>query len=446
MARFKIILKPPYNRRNGMSIILENPHGSCALGGANATLSAIRRAVPILHSGPGCGMQTTAGEASQGSLRLPYFVAYTALPSTNMLEQEVIFGGEKKLEEHIAGALELFDADAFFVLSGCTAGIIGDDIQSVVRKYRERGAPVYAVNSAGFLGESYRGYEIAVNALLDNIVDPTPEKVREEDMVNVLGIMPYHDPYWEGNFEEIVRLLHKLGLRANTFFSHNQGIADIRRSSCSSLNIILHPWLLKEAAKEYESRFGIPAFRWPGAPLGASDTNAFLRAVGEATGRSALAEALIEEEERYFYRYLETGLGLQSWRRFAVVGESTNVIPITRFLANDYSFTPEVAVITDMVFRPEDKKRIEDQLLHLETSRPPEVAYTGDQWEINQTLERFPETSLIIGSTNEGEFAMKRGIQHFIACYPNTERLIYNRSCAGYRGALTFMEDIYSNL
>jgi nitrogenase molybdenum-iron protein beta chain len=428
-----------------MSVILENPHGSCALGGANATLSAIRRVVPIFHSGPGCGMQTTAGEASQGSLRLPYFVAYTALPSTNMLEREVIFGGEKKLDAHIEGALEIFDADAFFVLSGCTAGIIGDDMQSVVRKYRERGAPVYAVNSAGFLGESCRGYEIAIKALLDNIVDPAPG-ARETDLVNVLGIMPYHDPYWEGNFEEIVRLLDKLGLRANTFFSHNQGIPEIRQSSRASLNIILHPWLLKDAAEEYESRFGVPCFRWPGAPLGATDTGAFLRALGQLTGRSAEAETLIDAEERYLYRYLETGLGLQSWRRFAVVGESANVIPITRFLANDYSFTPEVAVITDVVFRPEDKKRIEDQLLRLESSRPPEVVYSGDQWEINRTLERFPETSLIIGSTNEGEFAMKHRIQHFIACYPNTERLIYNRSCAGYRGALTFIEDIYSNL
>ncbi|MDR1930908.1 MAG: nitrogenase molybdenum-iron protein, alpha and beta chain [Treponema sp.] len=428
-----------------MSVILENPHGSCALGGANATLSAIRRVVPIFHSGPGCGMQTTAGEASQGSLRLPYFVAYTALPSTNMLEREVIFGGEKKLDEHIAGALDIFDADAFFVLSGCTAGIIGDDLQSVVQKYREKGAPVYAVNSAGFLGESYRGYEIALKALLDNIVDPQPEG-REGDLVNVLGIMPYHDPYWEGNFEEILRLLNKLGLRGNTFFSHNQGIADIRRSSRAALNIILHPWLLKDAAAEYLSRFGIPSLRWSGTPLGATDTGAFLRAVGEAAGRSGEAEALIEEEERYLYRYMETGLGLQSWRRFAVVGESANVVPITRFLANDYGFTPEAAILTDVVFRPEDKKRIEDQLLHLESVRPPQVFYSGDQWEINQTLEKFPETTLLIGSTNEGEYAMKHQIQHFIACYPNTERLIYNRSCAGYRGALTFMEDIYSNL
>jgi nitrogenase molybdenum-iron protein beta chain len=203
---------------------------------------------------------------------------------------------------------------------------------------------------------------------------------------------------------------------------------------------------LKAASEEYLSRFSIPSLRWPGAPLGATDTAAFLRAVAQATGKTTEAEALIEAEERYLYHYLETGLGVQNWRRFAVVGESTNVIPITRFLANDYSFTPEVSICTDVVFRPEDKQRILDQLQHLESVRPPEVFFTGDQWEINQTLGKFPETTLLVGSTNEGEFAMGRQIQFFIACYPNTERLIFNRSCAGYRGALTFMEDIYSNL
>jgi nitrogenase molybdenum-iron protein beta chain len=428
-----------------MSAILENPHGNCALGGANAVLTAIRRVVTIYHAGPGCCLQNTAGEASQGSLRLPYYVQYTALPCTNMLEREVIFGGEKKLIDEIDGALEIMDADAFFILTGCTAGIIGDDVVSVAKRYQAKGAPVYGVNSAGFLGESYRGYEIAFQALLDNIVDPAPA-ARKSDLVNVLGIMPYHDPYWEGNFEEIVRLLNKIGLTANTFFSHEQGIEAVRQSSQAALNIVLNPWLLKGASGEYEKRFGIPTLRWCGAPLGATDTTAFLRAVGKATGREKAAEAVIDEEERYLYRYLETGIGLQSWRRFAVVGEATNVIPITRFLANDYSFTPDVAIITDAVFRPDDKQRILSALQSLENSKPPEVVFTGDQWEINQTLARFGELSLIVGSTNEAEFAGGHGIQHVIACFPNTERLIYNRSCAGYRGSLTFMEDIYSNL
>jgi nitrogenase molybdenum-iron protein beta chain len=301
------------------------------------------------------------------------------------------------------------------------------------------------VNSAGFLGDSSRGYEIALRALLDNIVDPHPAK-KDLHLVNVLGIMPYHDPYWEGSLEEIVRLLSAMGLRANTFFSCEQGVSEVRESSSACLNIILNPWLLKSLAAEYEARFGIPSLRWCGPPLGATETAAFLRAVGEAAGRQTEAEAVIAAEERYLYRYLETGIGLQSWRRFAVVGESGSAVPITRFLANDYSFTADCVILTDPVFREEDKARITAALQGIDDPHKPDVFFIGDQWEINQTLEKFPEIALLVGSTNEGEFAMKHRVQHVIACYPNTERLIYNRSCAGYRGALTFMEDIYSNL
>ncbi|MDR2753427.1 MAG: hypothetical protein LBB50_03865 [Oscillospiraceae bacterium] len=424
-----------------MSQILENPHGNCALGGANATLSAVRRVIPLYHSGPGCCMQTTAGEASQGSLRLPPYTAYTAIPCTNMLEREVVFGGEKKLDAFLRGALEILDADAFFVLTGCTAGIIGDDVQSVVQKYQEAGHSVYVVESAGFLGESYRGYEIAMLALHKNIVDPTPAAT-SPNLVNLLGIVPYHDPYWEGNFEELVRLLHLLGLKVNTFFSHGQGIEHIKGAAGAALDIVVHPWLLKGihfAGTKKQLRFA-------GVPLGAVDTAAFLQEVARATGREAQAEALIEQENRWFYHYLETGIGLQSWRKFSVVGESANVVPITRFLANEYSFTPELAVITDVIFRPEDKTYVTRQLTELEYGPPPELVFTGDQWEINQALGRHPEAALLVGSTNEHEFAMAHMMQFFCACYPNTERLIYSRSLSGWRGALTFIEDIYSNL
>jgi nitrogenase molybdenum-iron protein beta chain len=362
-----------------------------------------------------------------------------------MTERDVVLGGVGKLDKHIAASLEILDADALFILTGCTAGIIGDDVESVAKKYRELGHKVYAVNTSGFLGESCLGYEIAIRAFLDNIVNPEPAK-KDPKLVNLLGIMPYHDPYWEGNLEEITRLLRLLGLKVNTFFSHNQGVKDIRNSSSAALNIILSPWLLKNASEEYEKRFNIPTLRFVGAPLGPTDTGEFLRQLGKFLGIEKKAERVIRSEERYLYAYLETGIGIQNWRRFSIVGESQNVVSITRFLANDYSFTPDVAVITDSVFRPADRERIIKSLQGLTYAKPPEIFFTGDQWEINRIIERFKETMLLIGSTNEHEIAIRQGLQFFIASYPNTEKIIYNRTCAGYRGALTLIEDIYSNL
>ena len=100
-----------------MSLITESPRGNCALGGVNAVLSAINRVIPIYHAGPGCCMQTTAGEAGQAGGRSPFYVSGVSTPCTNMLEKDVVFGGEDHLRETIEGAIEILEADAFFVLS-----------------------------------------------------------------------------------------------------------------------------------------------------------------------------------------------------------------------------------------------------------------------------------------------------------------------------------------
>lgn len=51
----------------------------------------------------------------------------------------------------------------YFVLTGCTAGIIGDDIVSVTNEFSENGIPVYPIEPPGFAGDSNLGYEIVWN-------------------------------------------------------------------------------------------------------------------------------------------------------------------------------------------------------------------------------------------------------------------------------------------
>jgi nitrogenase molybdenum-iron protein beta chain len=301
------------------------------------------------------------------------------------------------------------------------------------------------VDCPGFLGESYRGYEIAFKTFLDHLVKPLP---RQSNIVNLFGIMPYHDPFWEGNLEELTRILTKLGLEVNTFFTRHEGVESIRNSSAAALNIIISPWLLKSASEEYWERFYIPTLRWPGLPIGATDTSKFLRAVGRTLYIDPKTiDKVISEEEDYVYSYLETAIGALSWKRFAVVGDANTVVGVTRFLANDYSFSPILAVVTDPVFRPEDKERIVKQLTNLEHAKPPRVVFETDDWKIRQELDKDAERiTLLVGSTYEREFAMEKDIQCAAVAYPITDRLIFNRTYAGYRGCLTLVEDLYDNL
>ena len=53
--------------------------------------------------------------------------------STDMQEEEIIFGGEKKLRKAIEEAIELFHPKAIGIFSTCPVGLIGDDVHAVCR-------------------------------------------------------------------------------------------------------------------------------------------------------------------------------------------------------------------------------------------------------------------------------------------------------------------------
>jgi len=428
-----------------MAKVMENPKGGCVLAGINSVLSAIDRVCPIYHSGPGCCMQTTASDQGQSGHKTACFVSSVSIPSSNMLEKEVVFGGVNKLRTTIQGAVDIMDADAFFVLNGCTSGIIGDDIVSVAQEFQKKGVPVYPIDAPGFLGDSNLGYEVAWKALIDQVIRTDVEK--DDKLVNIFGIIPYHDPFWSGTLEEIDRILSKLGLKVNTFFTKGQNIETIRNCSAAALNIIISPWLFKGHEKTFKERFGVPSLRIPGLFVGATDTTRFVRSVAEKLDLDKdLVEKVIKEEEDYVYHYLEQAIGVVSWKRFAVVADANTAIGYTRYLANDYSFSPVLVIVSDPVISEEDKKRITAEITDLEYAKPPKVLFLTDQYEVNKAIrEEEEDISLLVGSSNDREIALEKGIQFILGSFPVSERLVFNRTYAGYKGSLTFTEDIYDN-
>ena len=429
-----------------MSQVTENPKGGCVLAGINSVLGAIDRVCPIYHSGPGCCMQTTAADQGQSGHKSSRFVSSVSLPSTNMLEKEVVFGGTEKLRTTVQGAIDIIDADAYFVLTGCTAGIIGDDIVSVTEEFQDKGYSVYPIETPGFVGDSNLGYETVWTTMINQVIEEDVPK--DDKLVNIFGIIPYHDPFWSGVLEEIDRILSALGLKVNTFFTKHQGIETIRKCSGAALNIIINPWLFKGPAKKMEQKFGIPSIRVPGLFVGATDTTKFVRQVAEAMHLDQeIVDKVIAAEEEYVYDYLAQSVGVVSWKRFAVVADANNAVGITRYLANDFSFTPVLVIVSEPLFRQEDKDRIVAQIEDLEYAKPPKVIFASDQYEINQALrDEEEEITLLIGSSNEREVALEKDIQFILAAFPMNERLVFNRTYAGYRGSLTFTEDLYDNL
>ncbi len=420
-----------------MAHFLQNPRSSCALGGAFATVSRVDGIAPIYHTGPGCGLQT----ASTGGY--PTNFVGSGIPCSNMLEKNVVFGGVNRLRDEINGALELIDAEMFYILTGCAADIIGDNTTDLAEEYKDAGVPMVFLETGGFKGNNLIGHQLVMESFANKVADKEFEK--DEKMVNILGIVPGHELTWAGNLDEITRLLEKLGLKVNTFFVPGQGVASIRRSSSAALNIILSPWLCKGAEKAYADNFGIPSYRYPGTPIGPTATGEFLRGVGEAMRLDKeLVEKVITEEEIRVYAYLEAAARNITRHHIGVVGDTNTALAATRFLTNDYNQIPRVVIITDDVVKKADKEAILAEFDKLEIAVKPEVVFEGDQFRIREKLKSY-DLTMILGSTYEKETAGELGIAQATISMPSTDRVVLNHKYAGYEGCITLVEDTYYN-
>ena len=95
-------------------------------------LGPTRDIVNITHGPIGCGFYSwltrrnqTRPESPEDENYIPYCF------STDMQEDNIIFGGEKKLRAAIQEAYDLFHPKSIAVFSTCPVGLIGDDVHAV---------------------------------------------------------------------------------------------------------------------------------------------------------------------------------------------------------------------------------------------------------------------------------------------------------------------------
>ncbi len=92
--------------------------------------------------------------------------------STDMQDQNIVFGGEAKLKEAIREAYEIFKPKAIGIFSTCPVGLIGDDVHSVARDMKaELGINIFGFSCEGYRGVSQSaGHHIANNGVFKNVV------------------------------------------------------------------------------------------------------------------------------------------------------------------------------------------------------------------------------------------------------------------------------------
>lgn len=437
-----------------MSNIIEQPRYVCALG-AQQTVLAIRNAIPITHAGPGCSSKMFQALCTQSGYQGQGYAGGSAIPSTNSSEKEVVFGGERKLKETIDGTLKVMKGDLFVVLTGCTADIVGDDVDQVVSEYREEGIPIVNVATGGFSGSNYKGHELVIQSIVDQLIGSVKPNVRK-GLVNVFSVLPYQDTYWRADLEAIKNLLEKIGLEVNILFGQSsKGIEEWREIPSAEFNLVISPWVGVDTAKFLKKKYGTPYLHYPILPIGAVETSNFLQAVGDfAKIEKQKIDDVIKEEEERFYDYLQSTVDFLTENRstfpnkFYTIADSTYSLGITKFLINELGLLPKVQYVVE---EPSQKylEVIEKEFKSISEDFEVEVIFENDGGKIHKDiLQKYhkPKGTLILGSSWEKSLADEiRGILLYVSL-PINHRIVVNKTYVGYDGGLSLAEDIYSRV
>ena len=435
-----------------MSNLIEKPRFSCALA-AQQTVLAIPGGIPIIHAGPGCASKAAGFTAAQSGLQGEGYAGRTHISCTNAGEKEVVFGGEKNLEQVIDGALKVLKGDLFVALSGCTAGIIGDDTAQVAKGFAREGYPVVGVDTAGFKGNNYVGHELVVKAIINQFVGKQTPQV-EEGLINLWSVVPYQDPFWRGDLEALKGLLEKLGLKVNIFFGiTSQGVEEWKSIPNAQYNLLISPWVGLEIVKHLEKKYQTPYIHYPILPIGAKATSEFLRVVAKQVGvEDEVVEAVIQNEEKRYYDYFISFSDFVAEQRnilpyeLYVAGDALYSIGLTNYLVNELGFLPHKIYINDDPAK-EQEQLVVDAYCSVVSDFDDALEIQADGGLITTGIEKQlgdSKRALICGSYWERSIALETNNFFLHMSLPINAEIITSASYVGYDGGLRLIEKLYS--
>ncbi|AIQ65222.1 nitrogenase iron-molybdenum cofactor biosynthesis protein NifE [Paenibacillus stellifer] len=398
--------------------------GGCSFDGAQITLLPIMDAAHLVHGPVACAGNSweSRGSLSSGPTLSQYGFA------TDLSNNDIIFGGEKKLKDSIDYIAGRFAPPAIFVYATCVTALIGEDMDAVCKEASGRlGIPVVPVNGPGFVGSKNLGNRLAGDALLQYVIG-TGEPEQETPLgVNLIGEYNIAGEMWE-----IEKLMNQAGITLLSRITGDARYKEITWAHRAKANMVVCSRALLGLAKQMESKYGIPYFE--GSFYGAKETTYSLRQMAYLLNDREMerrVDRLTEREENRLshdlrpYRKILKGKkavlytgGVKSWSVISALKElGIQVVGVGTNKSSD-----------------EDVQRIADRV-----SDDTEYIPEGGASRIIKTVRERKADIMIAGGRNM-YVAMKEQIP-FVDI--NQER---HKAYAGYEGLLRLAKELVDSL
>ena len=276
----------------------EGTERSCAYDGARVVLMPITDVIHLVHGPIACAGNSWDNRGARSSGAQLYRRGFT----TEMLENDVIFGGEKKLYKAILDLAGRYpEAKAMFVYATCVTAMTGDDVEAVCKAAAEKvPIPVIPINTPGFIGDKNIGNRLAGEILFKCVIGTAEPPALGEYPINLIGEYNIAGDLWG-----MLPLFDRLGIQILSCFSGDAKFEELRYAHRARLNIIICSKSLTNLAKKMQKSYGMPYLEE--SFYGMTDTAKALRdiarelddAVGGLEKRvmQDRVERLLEEEE-----------------------------------------------------------------------------------------------------------------------------------------------------
>jgi nitrogenase molybdenum-iron protein beta chain len=429
---------------------------ACALGGIYTALS-VNGVLPVLHCGPGCIVSISSMlSVANGGQNAARFMEHS-LPCTNFCDSDVVFGGADRLHTLIERSLEYYDAELFLAVSGCAAGIIGDDMDEVVSRFAGAGKPVIHAELPGFKGDNLYGHDKVLNALIDRCAAYDAGRRADPLLVNVFGVVPHYDPMWAATLDKLAATLTRIGLKPNILYGRNGGLDKFAAIPSAGFNLVVAPWTDLGVAETLKDRFGTPYLHYPNVPVGPTEEAAFIRTLTEYAGLDVTnSEAYIAElADRYNY-YIDRSLvwlfdmhNLRSLpREFFMNASAAQSLALSKFLVGDLGMSPRGVCIPEGV--PDEHRSPIGEMFHEieKGSLSFDVEFTDDGGALEQHLAGVDQTvrkSVILGSVWDDLLAKRYAMPFVSVSAPYGDALIGDKTYFGSEGAIGLIADLYND-
>jgi nitrogenase molybdenum-iron protein alpha chain len=233
----------------------------CSYAGCKGVvLGPTRDIVHITHGPIGCSFYSwltrrnqTRPNSAEDANYMPYAM------STDMQEEQIIFGGEKKLKKAIEEAIAIFKPKAIGIYATCPVGLIGDDVHAVAREMEEKypGINIFGFSCEGYKGVSQSaGHHIANNKVFTDVVGLNHNRKPGKFVVNLLG-----EYNIGGDAFEIDRIFEKCGITVQATFSGNSVYDEFTSAHMADLNMVMCHRSINYMADMMEKKYGMPWFK-----------------------------------------------------------------------------------------------------------------------------------------------------------------------------------------